>query len=79
MDDREERREDDRRERDRLFEANKRMTTLSATALALVFGASRFGAEGVPVVAGVAIFGFSLLCALMGFHDATLQERMPRW
>jgi hypothetical protein len=52
-----EEREDARREQDRVFEANKHMTTLSAAALALVFGATRVGAEGLPLVPGVASFG----------------------
>lgn len=78
--DEEERREDERRQRDRLFEANKHMSTLSASALALLFAASRFlDAEGLPVLPGVLIFGGSLLLSLVGLHDAALVERMPRW
>jgi hypothetical protein len=40
---REEDEEDPERLRDRVFEANKHLSTLSATGLALTLGASRFG------------------------------------
>jgi hypothetical protein len=66
-------REDKRLELERIFEASKHMTTLSASALVLIFAAQRLGVADVDVLAGMVVFGFSLLEALLGM-GATLSK-----
>jgi hypothetical protein len=73
-----EERQDARREQDRLFEAHKHMTTLSAAALALVFGATRVGAQDLPLLPGSICFGLSLLMALIGMNDALIYDMAPK-
>ena len=63
------------RERDRAFEANQHMSTLSASALGLLFVAAQFHEGGIESVGwGVAVFGLSLVVSLLGMRDALVSE-----
>jgi hypothetical protein len=58
------------REQDRVFDANKHMSTLSASALALIFAASELGSAGINLALAVLVFGLSLVTALIGMRNA---------
>jgi hypothetical protein len=53
------------------------MTTLSASALALLFGAARLGVENLDVPLGGSVFGLSLVEALLAMSIALLVEGRP--
>jgi hypothetical protein len=67
-------RNDTRHEQARLFEAHKHMTTLSAAALAVVFGATRVGTQDLPLLPGVLFFGLSLVSSLYGMNDTLIHD-----
>lgn len=69
-------REQDRWMRDKLFEASKHMTTLSASVLVLIFAAQRLGIADVDALLGMFLFGMALLEALTGMGAALYPARV---
>jgi hypothetical protein len=54
------------------------MSTLSASALAIVFGVERLGPQGIPSGPAVVVFGLALLSALVGLFFSTTTKLTPR-
>jgi hypothetical protein len=71
-----EEREDERRELDKIFEAGKHLSTLSATALVLIFAAQRLESVDVDVLLGMTVFGISLIEALFCVNIGTIVARV---
>ncbi len=70
--------EQEKRTRDRLFEGNKHVSTLSASALGLVLAAAQFGGIEANVTAVVVVFGTALVVSLTGMTDAVASEIVSR-
>jgi hypothetical protein len=73
---RREQRENRRRELDRLFEANKHMSTLSVSGLVLVFAAGQLGVLSLDVKLAMLAFSVPLVTALSGMRIAVIAERL---
>jgi len=64
--------EDDQRELDRTFEVGKHLSTLSATALVLVFAAQGLDVVAVNILWATVLFGTALLAALVCVNIGTV-------
>lgn len=60
---------------DKLFDAHKHMSTMSATALVLVFAAYRIDLVDVDVLLGMVSFGFTLIVSLHALRTTLLAEQ----
>lgn len=63
---------DARRRRDRVYEANKHMSTLCAVAVGLVFSLGRLGVAEVDLILGMFAFGVPLIESLSGLVVAAV-------